>query len=120
MSAKGWLYLAVLLDLYSRQLIGWQISLRIERQLVCDGLQAAILTTGKPEGVMVHSDQVVQYSSKDYRSLITQYQLTQSMSRRGNCWGNAVAESFFATLKKQAVYGERFLTRDESQQLIFE
>ena len=54
------------------------------------------------------------------RSLITQYQLTQSMSRRGNCWGNAVAESFFATLKKQAVYGERFLTRDEFQQLIFE
>ena len=88
------MYLAVLLDLYSRQVIGWQMNARIDRQLVCDGLQAAILTRGKPEGVMVHSDQVVQYTSKDYRSLITQYQLTQSMSRRGNCWGNAVAERF--------------------------
>ena len=83
-------------------------------------LQAAILTRGKPEGVMVHSDQGVQYAAKDYRSLITQYQLTQSMSRCGNCWDNAVAESFFATLKKQAVYGERFLTRQEAQQTIFE
>jgi transposase InsO family protein len=117
---EGWLYLAVLLDLYSRQVVGWQISTRIDRQLVCDALQAAILTRGKPEGVMVHSDQGVQYVSKDYRALITQYQLTQSMSRRGNCWDNAVAESFFATLKKQAVYGERFLTRQEAQQHIFE
>ena len=117
---EGWLYLAVLLDLYSRQVVGWQMSTRIDRQLVCDALQAAILTRGKPEGVMVHSDQGVQYVSKDYRALITQYQLTQSMSRRGNCWDNAVAESFFATLKKQAVYGERFLTRQEAQQTIFE
>ena len=117
---EGWLYLAVLLDLYSRQVVGWQMSTRIDRQLVCDALQAAILTRGKPEGVMVHSDQGVQYASKDYRLLITQYQLTQSMSRRGNCWDNAVAESFFATLKKQAVYGERFLTRQEAQQTIFE
>ena len=117
---EGWLYLAVLLDLYSRQVVGWQMSTRIDRKLVCDALQAAILTRGNPEGVMVHSDQGVQYASKDYRSLITQYQLTQSMSRRGNCWDNAVAESFFATLKKQAVYGERFLTRQEAQQQIFE
>lgn len=117
---EGWLYLAVLLDLYSRQVVGWQMSTRIDHQLVCDALQAAILTRGKPEGVMVHSDQGVQYASKDYRSLITQYQLRQSMSRRGNCWDNAVAESFFATLKKQAVYGERFLTSDEAQHSIFE
>ena len=69
---------------------------------------------------MGYSDQGVQYASKDYRSLIMQYQLTQSMSRRGNCWDNAAAESFFTTLKKQAVYGERFLTRQEAQQTIFE
>jgi len=117
---EGWLYLAVLLDLYSRQVVGWQMSTRIDRKLVCDALQAAIITHGKPEGVMVHSDQGVQYASKDYRALITQYKLTQSMSRRGNCWENAVAESFFATLKKQAVYGVRFLTRQEAQQHIFE
>lgn len=117
---EGWLYLAVMLDLFSRQVIGWQMSTHIDRKLVCDALQAAILTRGKPEGVMVHSDQGVQYASKDYRSLISQYQLTQSMSRRGNCWDNAVAESFFATLKKQMVHGERFLTRQEAQQKIFE
>lgn len=79
------------------------MSTRIDRQLVCDALQAAILTRGNPEGVMVHSDQGVQYASKDYRILFTQYQLTQSMSRRGNCWDKAVAESLFITLKKQAV-----------------
>ena len=97
-----------------------QMSTSINRQLVCDALQAAILKRGKPEDVMVHSAQGLQYASKDYRALITQYQLTQSMSRRGNDWDNAVAESFFATLKKQAVYGERFLTRQEVQQTIFE
>ena len=70
---EGWLYLAVLLDLYSRQVVGWQISTRIDRKLVCDALQAVIVTRGKPEGVMVHSDQGVQYVSKDYRALITQY-----------------------------------------------
>ena len=69
---------------------------------------------------MVHSDQGIQYASRDYRQLITQYHLTQSMSRRANCWDNAVAESFFATLKKQAVHGERFLTREAAKQQIFE
>ena len=117
---EGWLYLAVILDLYSRQVVGWQMSARIDCTLVCDALQSAILTRGQPEGVMVHSDQGVQYASKDYRTLIAQYKLTQSMSRRGNCWDNAVAESFFATLKKQAVQGERFMTRQETQQHIFE
>ena len=68
---EGWLYLAVLLDLYSRQVVGWQMSARIDPQLVCDALRAAILTRDKPEDVMVHSDQGVQYASKDYRSLIT-------------------------------------------------
>ena len=117
---EGWLYLAVMLDLYSRQVVGSQMSTRIDRKLVCDALQAAILTRGNPEGVMVHSDQGVQYASKDYRLLITQYQFKQSMSGRGNCWDNAVAESFFATLKKQAVYGARFLTRQRAQQTILE
>lgn len=117
---EGWLYLAVMLDLYSRQVVGWQMSNRIDRHLVCDALQAALLTRGNPKGLMVHSDQGVQYASGDYRQLISQHQLVQSMSRRGNCWDNAVAESFFATLKKQAVHGERFFTRQAAQQHIFE
>ena len=129
---EGWLYLAVMLDIYSRQVVGWQMSHRIDRHLVCDALQAALVTrgmakqplsessTGLPIGLMVHSDQGVQYASKDYRDMIQAYRLTQSMSRRANCWDNAVAESFFATLKKQAVHGERFLTRRAAQQHIFE
>ena len=129
---EGWLYLAVMLDIYSRQVVGWQMSHRIDRHLVCDALQAALVTRGiakqplsempigLPIGLMVHSDQGVQYASGDYRNMIQDYHLTQSMSRRGNCWDNAVAESFFATLKKQAIYGERFLTREAAKQQIFE
>lgn len=137
---EGWLYLAVMLDIYSRQVVGWQMSKRIDRHLVCDALQAALVTRGiakqplsemptslttdlpinLPMGLMVHSDQGVQYASNDYRDMIQDYHLTQSMSRRGNCWDNAVAESFFATLKKQAIYGERFLTREAAKQQIFE
>jgi len=121
---EGWLYLAVMLDIYSRQVVGWQMSHRIDRHLVCDALQAALLTRGicksKQNQLMVHSDQGVQYASGDYRDLIEDYHLQQSMSRRGNCWDNAVAESFFATLKKQAIHGERFLTRQAAQQCVFE
>ena len=117
---EGWLYLAVMLDLFSRQVVGWQMSHRIDRHLVCDALQAALLTRGNPNGLMIHSDQGIQYACKDYRQLIAQHHLVQSMSRRGNCWDNAVAESFFATLKKQAVHGVRFLTRQAAQQHIFE
>lgn len=121
---EGWLYLAVMLDIYSRQVVGWQMSQHIDRHLVCDALQAALMTRGIGKDplndLMVHSDQGVQYASGDYRDLIKDYHLTQSMSRRGNCWDNAVAESFFATLKKQAIHGERFLTRQAAQQHIFE
>ena len=78
------------------------------------------LTRGNPLGLMVHSDQGVQYASNDDRALIAKHALTQSMSRRGNYWDNAVAESFFVTLKKQAVHGERFLTRHQAQPTIFE
>ena len=112
-----------MLDLYSRQAVGWQLSERIDRRLVCDTLQAALVTRGltkeQVNGLMVHSDQGIQYASKDSRKLIAHYHLTQSMSRRGNCWDNAVAESFFATLKKQAVHGERFSTRQAAQQHVF-
>lgn len=117
---EGWLYLAVMLDMYSRQVVGWQMSNRIDRHLVCDALQAALITRGNPQGLMVHSDQGVQYAANDYRELITKHNLVQSMSRRGNCWDNAVAESFFATLKKQAIHGECFLTRQGVKQHIFE
>ena len=100
----------------------------IDRYLVRDALQAALMTRGIakqplsaiPIGIMVHSDQGVQYAAKEYRDMIKDYGLTQSMNRRCNCWDNAVAESFFATLKKQAVFGKRFLTREAAKQQIFE
>jgi putative transposase len=117
---QGWLYLAVVIDLFSRAVVGWQMSDRMDARLVCDALNAAIVVRGKPTGVMVHTDQGSQYGSYDYRKLLSDAGLVQSMSRRGNCWDNAVAESFFATLKKQAVHGERFVSRQQAKQLIFE
>jgi len=96
------------------------MSERINAGLVCDALQAAIVVRGNPMGVMAHTDQGSQYASKAYRTLLGQHHLVQSMSRKGNCWDNAVAESFFATMKKQAVYGVRFATRQHARQAIFE
>lgn len=119
-TAEGWLYLAVLIDLFSRQVVGWQMGERINQELVCDALEAALANRGHPKGVLLHSDQGSQYCSKAYRRLILTHQLTQSMSRRGNCWDNAVAESFFATLKKQAVFGYKFSTRSSARLQVFE
>ncbi|QJC55193.1 hypothetical protein HC248_00471 [Polaromonas vacuolata] len=122
-TAQGWLYLATVIDLYSRAVVGWQMSGRIDSKLVCDALQAAILTRGKPTGVMVHTDQGSQYVSNAYRKILRESLLIQSMSRRGNCWQiqvNAVAESFFGTLKKQAIHGEYFATRELAKQAVFE
>lgn len=109
-----------MIDLYSRAVVGWQMSERINGKLVCDALLAALVTRGKPQGVLVHTDQGSQYASKTYRRVLKDSELVQSMSRRGNCWDNAVAESFFATLKKQAVHGEHFATREQARQAIFE
>jgi putative transposase len=117
---QGWLYLATVIDLYSRAVVGWQMSDRINSQLVCDALQAAIVTPGKPKNVLMHTDRGSQYASDAHRELLKAYGFQQSMSRRGNCWDNAVAESFFATLKKQAVHGERFATREQATHVIFE
>lgn len=119
-TSEGWLYLAVMIDLFSRQVVGWQMSQRIDKVLVNDALQAALVTRGNPSGVMIHTDRGSQYCAGSFKELIAQHQLTQSMSRKGNCWDNAVAESFFATLKKQAVYGYKLKTRDQMRQHVFE
>lgn len=119
-TSEGWLYLATVIDLYSRAVVGWQMSERINGKLVCDALQAALVSRGRPKGVMVHTDQGSQYAAKAYRKILKDSELVQSMSRRGNCWDNAVAESFFATLKKQAIHGEHFATRAQARQAIFE
>jgi transposase InsO family protein len=116
----GWMYLAIVIDLYSRAVIGWSLQSRMTRQLVCDALQMALWRRHMPKGVIVHSDRGSQYCSQDYQTLLARHELICSMSRKGNCWDNAVAESFFHTLKIEAIYGERFATHEAIKQAIFE
>jgi transposase InsO family protein len=116
----GWLYLCVMLDLFSRRIVGWQTSKHIDRHLVCDAFNYAMARQGYPRGVMVHSDQGSQYGSHDYRDLLAANRAIQSMSRRGNCWDNAVTESFFHTLKVHIVHGSVFKTRKEANKDLFE
>jgi transposase InsO family protein len=119
-TSEGWLYLATMIDLFSRQIVGWQMSNRIDQDLVNDALNAALINRGYPSGVMIHTDRGSQYCSRSFRKIIADKKLVQSMSRKGNCWDNAVAESFFATLKKQGIYGHTLKTRDQMRQHVFE
>ena len=116
---EGWLYLSVFIDLYSRAVVGWSMNKRMTAALVTDSLQMA-MTARKPEcGLLVHSDRGSQYVSDGYQGLLNDNGFICSMSRKGNCWDNAVAESFFHTLKTELTYHEDFETREEAQQLIF-
>lgn len=117
---EGWLYLAVMIDLYSRKVIGWAMSERMAADLVCDALQMALWKRKRPRGVIVHSDRGSQYCSSAYQSLIARHQLRGSMSAKGNCYDNACAESFFHSLKVEAIHGERFRTRKAMRQAVFE
>lgn len=117
---EGWLYLAVIIDLFSRQVIGWAMAERMTANLVCDALQMAIFKRKRPKGVIVHSDRGSQYCSHAYRSRLQQHQLHGSMSATGNCYDNACAESFFHSLKVEAIHGERFATRENMRQIVFE
>lgn len=117
---QGWLYLCVMLDLFSRRIVGWQTRHWIDRQLVCDAFNYAMARQGYPTGVMVHSDQGSQYCSRDFRTLLITNNCIQSMSRRGNCWDNAVTESFFHTLKGHIIHDSNFATRQEANAALFE
>lgn len=117
---EGWLYLAVIIDLYSRLVVGWSMSERMTAQLACDALQMALWRRHKPTGVIVHSDRGSQYCSAAYQDVIREHGLLCSMSAKGNCYDNACAESFFHSLKVEAVHGERFATREEMRQAVFE
>ncbi|MFA0039039.1 IS3 family transposase [Vibrio sp. 10N.261.52.A1] len=119
-TSEGWLYLAVIIDLYSRQVIGWSMNTRMTASLVCDALSMALFRRGFPEQVITHSDRGSQYCSKDYRDLISNYNLRQSMSRKGNCWDNACVESFFHSMKVEAIQYEPIMTREQMRQTIFE
>lgn len=112
----GWLYLAVVIDLFSRRVVGWSMSSRMKARLVTDALRMAIWQRRPPPGLIVHSDRGSQYASKAYRRLLKQHSFVGSMSRKGNCWDNSVAESFFASLKKERVQWCNYQTRYEAQQ----
>jgi len=101
---EGWLYLAVILDLYSRRVVGYALSERIDRALVLEALREALLRRPEARDLVHHSDRGSQYASHDYRDALDQAGITCSMSRRGNCWDNAVAESFFGTIKTELLY----------------
>ena len=117
---EGWLYLAVLLDLFSRKVVGWALSERIDRRLVVQALDRAIRARKPPAGLLVHSDRGSQYASHDYQERLQDHGLVCSMSRKAECWDNAVAESFFGTLKQELTYHETYDTREEARQAIFE
>lgn len=109
---EGWLYLAVVIDLHSRRVIGWAMDRHMKAELVCDALAMALLLRGSPRDVIVHSDRGSQYCSKRYRQMVERYGLKWSMSKRGDCYDNACAETFFHSMKVELTHGERFTTRD--------
>ena len=120
-TAVGWLYLAVVLDLYSRRVVGWAMADHMRAELVLDALSAALGSREPSEaGLIFHSDQGSQYKATRVREALDAAGITCSMSRRGNCWDNAVAESFFATLKREHVYRTIFLTREAATTSIAE
>ncbi len=117
---EGWLYLAVVIDLFSRRIIGWAMDQRMEAALVNNAMTMALLKRKPAPGLIWHSDRGSQYASISHRELLNARGIKQSMSRKGNCWDNAVAESFFHTLKVELTHHEQFLTREEAKLKIFE
>lgn len=117
---QGWLYLAVVIDLFSRRVVGWSMHKRLKRRLVLDALKMALRGRSPAPGLIHHSDRGSQYASADYQALLEAQQMVCSMSRRGNCWDNAPVESFFSTLKRELVHHRRYQTRAEARAEIFE
>lgn len=112
---EGWLYLAAIVDLGTRRVVGWAMSERMTAKLVCDALQMAYWRRRPVPGLLLHSDRGSQYASEEYRKLVDQFQMTQSMSRKGNCWDNAPMESFFKTLKVERTYRLQYSSRAEAR-----
>lgn len=117
---EGWLYLAVVIDLYSRQVVGWSMSDRMKAQLVNDALLMAVWKRKPAKGLIWHTDRGSQYASDSHRKIIKEHHILQSMSRKGDCWDNAVSESFFHTLKTECTHHLNFTTRAEAKHAIFE
>jgi transposase InsO family protein len=119
-TTEGWLYLAVVIDLCSRSVVGWSMSQWLKAPLVTAALQMAIDQRQPLPGLIMHTDQGSQYVADSYQQILAQQQMIPSMSRKGNCWDNAVAESFFHTLKTECLYLENLETRDQARDAVFD
>lgn len=119
-TGEGWLYLAVVLDLFNREVIGWSIKPRMSAEIVTDALTMAWFRRRPDAGVVFHSDRGSQYASQAMRARLEEYGMTQSMSRKGNCWDNAPTESFFNSLKNERVHGVRYESRTQAQADLFD
>jgi putative transposase len=117
---QSWMFLAVIVDLFSRQVVGWSLDKTMTKELVCSALRQAYFRRKPGTGLIFHSDRGSQYCSKEFRKLLKQYRMIQSQSRKANCWDNACVESFFHTLKTEMIYHENFETHDQAHRVIFE
>lgn len=117
---EGWLYLAVVIDLYSRQIVGWSMAEHMKTRLVNDALLMAIWKRKPKKGLLWHTDRGSQYASNSHRKLLKQHGIQQSMSRKGNCWDNAVSESFFHSLKTECVNHEHYASHEAARKSIFD
>lgn len=116
----GWLYLTVFIDLFSRMVVGWALSSSLSTEMVLTALQRAIRDRRPGAGLIIHSDRGVQYACKDFRKVLGKHGLVQSMSRKGDCWDNAVAESFFGIIKSELIHREHFKGSQDTLKAIFE
>jgi len=112
---EGWLYLAVVLDLFSRQVVGWSLSNRMTKKLIMSALRMAIWRRRPALGLLFHSDRGSQYCSNDFKKMLNTHGMISSMSRKGDCWDNVVAESFFDSLKTERVFFSNYVTREEAR-----
>ena len=119
-TGEGWLYLAVVEDLYARRVVGWSMAENLESRLVVDALALAVERRLPGEGLLAHSDRGSQYASEHYQRLLARHGITCSMSRRADCWDNAPMESFFASLKKELIHGSDFATRAAARAAVVE
>jgi transposase InsO family protein len=119
-TSEGWLYLAVVMDLYSRTVVGWSLSERMTRELVMQALTMAVWRRKPAAGLVVHSDRGSQYASHDYQHLLERHGFLCSMSRKGDCYDNAAMESFFHSLKVEQIQGNRYATREQAKASVFE
>jgi putative transposase len=119
-TGEGWLYLAAIKDMATREVVGWSMADHLRAELACDALRMALRRRQPPAGLMHHSDRGVQYACKDYRAILARHGLVQSMSRKGDCWDNAPMESLFGSLKTELVHRTTFPTREVAKRAVFE